>query len=81
VLGKKTMANRLAVMLDSIAREQEAPIYALERLRFAVAEDCMVAACDAKRLEALDRSGEGRAFGSGWSDFLAFVKTVRAHKK
>jgi hypothetical protein len=75
------MANRLAVMLDSIAREQEAPMYALERLRFAVAEDCMVAARDAKRLEALDRSGEGRAFGSGWSDFLAFAKTLRAHKK
>jgi hypothetical protein len=77
----KTMANRLAVALDHIAREQEAPIYALERLRFAVAEDRVVAACDDKRLDALDQSGEGRAFGSGWCDFLAFAKAARIHKK
>lgn len=72
------MANRLAIALDNIAREHEAPMYALERLRLAVVEDCVVADCDAKRLEALDRSGEGRAFGSGWVDFFAFAK---AHKK
>ena len=67
------MPNRLALILDSIAREQEAPIYALERLRWAVSEDCEVSANEAARLEALDKSGEGRAFGSGWMDFLAFA--------
>jgi hypothetical protein len=68
------MANRLSMTLDNIAHEQEAPMYALERLRWAVAEDSIVADCDAKRLEALDKSGEGRAFGSGWVDFLTFAK-------
>ena len=67
------MPNRLALALDSIAREQEAPIYALERLRWAVCEDCEVRANEIARLEDLDRSGEGRAFGSGWMDFLAFA--------
>jgi hypothetical protein len=68
------MANRLAMTLDNIAREQEAPMYALERLRLAVVEDVIVADCDAKRLDALDKSGEGRAFGAGWVAFLAFAK-------
>jgi hypothetical protein len=81
VLGTEKMANRLALALDSIAREEEAPIYALERLRFALAEDQAVAACDVKRLVALDKSGEGRAFGPGWCDFLAFAKTAQKHKK
>jgi hypothetical protein len=67
------MLNRLAHMLDCIEREQEAPIYALERLRWAVAEDCAVKAPEAKRLKELDQSGAGRAFGSGWMDFLAFA--------
>jgi hypothetical protein len=67
------MMNRLAHMLDSIEREQEAPIYALERLRWAISEDCVVQPSEVKRLKELDRSGEGRAFGSGWMDFLAFA--------
>lgn len=67
------MANRLGVILDSISREQEAPMYALERLRWAVSEDRVVNADEVARLQALDRSGEGRAFGSGWMDFLAFA--------
>jgi hypothetical protein len=67
------MLNRLAHMLDNIEREQEAPIYALERLRWAISEDREVKASEVARLEALDRSGEGRAFGSGWMDFLAFA--------
>ena len=67
------MANRLGVILDSISREQEAPMYALERLRWAVSEDRIVNADEVARLQALDRSGEGRAFGSGWMDFLAFA--------
>jgi hypothetical protein len=75
------MANRLTLALDNIAREHEAPIYALERLRFAVAEDCKVVARDAKRLEALDRSGAGPAFGSGWADFLAFARSMIINKK
>jgi hypothetical protein len=75
------MTNRLAVVLDHIAREHEAPIYALERLRFAVAEDCAIAAREANRLEALDRSGEGSAFGSGWADFLTFARSMNASKK
>jgi hypothetical protein len=75
------MANRLAVVLDTIAHEHEAPIYALERLRFAIAEDLVVDADNAARLEALDRSGEGRAFGAGWGDFLIFAKAARNFKK
>ena len=67
------MASRLGVILDSISREQEAPMYALERLRWAVSEDRIVNADEVARLQALDRSGEGRAFGSGWMDFLAFA--------
>jgi hypothetical protein len=73
------MPNRLACALDSIAHEQEAPIYALERLRWAAAEDCTIGEPEIARLEALDRSGEGRAFGSGWMDFLAFAMTIRSH--
>jgi hypothetical protein len=70
--------NRLALMLDSIAREQEAPIYALERLRWAIAEDREVKAAEAARLQEMDQSGEGRAFGSGWMDFLAFAMGARS---
>jgi hypothetical protein len=70
------MGRRLAKTLDAIAQEREAPIYALERLRAAVAEDERVEADQARRLKALDRSGEGRAFGSGWGDFFALA--VRA---
>jgi hypothetical protein len=75
------MLNRLAHMLDNIEREQEAPMYALERLRWAVSEDRVVKAAEVSRLEALDRSGEGRAFGSGWMDFLAFAmgSAAKAH--
>jgi hypothetical protein len=72
------MMNRLAHMLDNIEREQEAPIYALERLRWAVAEDREVRAAEVSRLKALDQSGEGRAFGSGWMDFLAFAMNANA---
>jgi hypothetical protein len=75
------MANRLSLALDRIVHEHEAPIYALERLRLAVAQDCMLAHRDAKRLEALDRSGEGAAFGAGWADFLAFARAMTASKK
>lgn len=67
------MLNRLAHMLDNIEREQEAPIYALERLRWAISEDREVKAAEVERLQQLDRSGEGRAFGSGWMDFLALA--------
>ncbi len=67
------MMNRLAHMLDCIEREQEAPIYALERLRWAVSEDRQVRQREVNRLKQLDVSGEGRAFGSGWMDFLAFA--------
>lgn len=67
------MPSRLAQTLDSISREQEAPMYILERLRWAVAEDCEVRTAEADRLDALDRSGEGAAFGSGWVDFMAFA--------
>jgi hypothetical protein len=73
VSGETGMLNRLAQMLDAIEREQEAPIYALERLRWAVSEDRKVAPREAKRLVDMDNSGEGRAFGSGWMDFLAFA--------
>lgn len=72
------MMNRLAHMLDNIEREQEAPMYALERLRWAVSEDREVKAAEVSRLKALDRSGEGRAFGSGWMDFLAFAMRAKA---
>lgn len=72
------MANRLALALDIIASEQEAPIYALERLRAAVAEDCAVNDNDVARLKVLDRSGEGRAFGSGWMEFFAYAMTIHA---
>lgn len=72
------MMNRLAHMLDAIEREQEAPIYALERLRWAVCEDREVRALEGKRLRAMDRSGEGRAFGAGWLDFLALAMTSSA---
>jgi hypothetical protein len=72
------MLNRLAHMLDNIEREQEAPIYALERLRWAVSEDRVVQAAEVDRLHALDQSGEGRAFGSGWFDFLAFAMNSAA---
>jgi hypothetical protein len=71
------MANRLAQALDALDREQEAPIYVLERLRGAVSEDCQITSKDARRLRALDKSGAGRAFGSGWMDFLAYAMTVR----
>ncbi len=71
------MPNRLRMMLDSIAREQEAPIYALERLRWAVSEDRIVNDAEAARLVSLDRSGEGQAFGSGWFDFLGFAMSAR----
>jgi hypothetical protein len=75
------MLNRLAYTLDRIEREQEAPIYVLERLRWAVCEDKEVRNKEADRLHELDRSGEGRAFGSGWMDFLAFAMKaqVRSH--
>jgi hypothetical protein len=81
LVGVEKMANRLAVALDNLAHEHEAPIYVLERLRFAVAEDCALGARDAKRLEALDRSGEGRAFGSGWTDFLNFARSLKSTKR
>jgi hypothetical protein len=71
------MLNRLAHMLDNIEREQEAPIYALERLRWAVSEDNEIKAAEVERLQKLDRSGEGRAFGSGWMDFLAFAMSSK----
>jgi hypothetical protein len=75
------MLNRLAHMLDNIEREQEAPMYALERLRWAVSEDQVVKEAEVSRLVALDASGEGRAFGSGWMDFLAFAmgSAAKAH--
>jgi hypothetical protein len=75
------MTNRLAAALNNIAHEHEAPIYALERLRFAIAEDRSVAIRDARRLEALNRSGEGPAFGAGWADFLVFARAMVGKKK
>ncbi|NJR20649.1 MAG: hypothetical protein HC777_03875 [Hyphomonadaceae bacterium] len=67
------MANRLRAALDAIEQEHEAPIYALERLRLAISEDCRLHAPEAKRLRALDKSGAGPAFGRGWMDFMAFA--------
>lgn len=72
------MVNRLANALDAIENGREAPIYALEKLRHAVAEDCTLSRREASRLRALDKSGEGRAFGSGWMDFLVYA--MRAGK-
>jgi hypothetical protein len=73
----KSVPNRLTQALNAIEHEQEAPIYALERLRGAVAEDQSINAQEARRLRALDKSGAGRAFGSGWMDFLAYALSVK----
>ncbi|MEN9874003.1 MAG: hypothetical protein RL186_900 [Pseudomonadota bacterium] len=71
------MSNRLALTLNAIEHEHEAPIYALERLRWAVAEDKSVGPEEFERLRALDQSGEGPSFGSGWLDFLGLAALAR----
>lgn len=65
------MSGRLKQALDLIEQEAEAPIYALERLRQALADDGSAGPDEAKRLRTLDASGEGKAFGAGWSAFFA----------
>jgi hypothetical protein len=67
------MGQRLTRMLDGLERELEAPIYALERLRDAVANDASVTPEEASRLTGLDASGAGRSFGPGWASFLAMA--------
>ena len=69
--GETTMPGRVARVLDDIETEAEAPVYAFERLKAAVAEEPLVDLDDIERLSGLDRDGRGASFGAGWPAFFA----------